>query len=492
MMPYCGRAIAVLLAVMIFVPGAEGRTPLDFESWRDELSEGNKYLKTREFEKAEDCFRLAVKDARDQIADPDDQAMCITSLADVIYAQDITAESVPLYKKALKILRKAHGKRGIEVVPAIINLAQVYEFEGDWHKADRLYQLALSVTVEHEGEQSAGAARCHHLLGRVKFEEEAPDLAEQEFFKSLEISMGLNSVKDEGELVDLLDDYTDVVRRSDRDAKILSSRFQKELLKDQVGLLRKKRGVPASNWSKEVTVRLGTTDASEDKPVLRGIEPPAQSGREIEADPDRTAPDKAALEKLNQQRIDFYKRMIAADINSLGKDHPSVARDLTGLASIYLSQRNYDEARPLLARALKIYETSYKGESGPVKETRLLLELISRENTGEGATFTSYLDKLPTIPLAAQNLEVALRLSDLAFMCFSQGKTDTALKIYYWALASVAQSSGEQSLLAAASMADFTRVLRLAGHASEADEMKSNIKAILRRDLLERKSKLLP
>ncbi|MGD9680305.1 MAG: tetratricopeptide repeat protein [Candidatus Obscuribacterales bacterium] len=485
MMPDCARAIAVLLAVMTFVPGAEGRTPLDIESWRDELAEGKKYLKTREYEKAEDCFRLAVKDARAQGAGPDDQAMCITSLADVIYAQDITAESVPLYKKALKILRRAHGKRGIEVVPAIINLAQVYEGEGDWHKADRLYQLALSVTVEHEGEQSAGAARCHHLLGRVKFEEEAPALAAEEFFKSLEINMGLDSVKDEGELVDLLDDYTDLLRRSDRDAKILSSRFQKELLKDQVGLLRKKRGVPASNWSKEVTVRLGTADGSdppEDKPVLRGIE----------LSPDRPAPDRAALEKLNQQRIDFYKRMIAADINSLGKDHPSVARDLTGLASIYLSQRNYEEARPLLARALKIYEGSYKSESGPVKETRLLLELISRESTEDGATFTSYLGKLPAIPLAAQNLEVALRLSDLAFMCFSQGKTDTALKIYYWALASVAQSSGEQSLLAAASMADFTRVLRLTGHGSEADEMKSNIQAILKKDLLERKSKLLP
>lgn len=487
MMPNCAKALVVLLVVMVLVPGAEGRAPLDLDmdSWRDELAEGKKYLKTRELEKAEDCFRLAVQNSRAQGAGPDDQALCLTSLADVIYAQDITAESVPLYKKALKILRKAHGKRSIEAVPAVINLAQVYEGEGDWHKADRLYQLALSVTVEHEGEQSAGAARCHHLLGRVKFEEEAPDLAEQEFFKSLEISMGPDSSPGEKELLDLLDDYTDVVRRSDRDAKILTSRFQKELLKDQVGLLRKKRGVPASNWSKEVTVRLGTADGSDspdDKPALRGIEPA----------PNRVTPDKAALENLNQQRIDFYKRMIAADINSLGRDHPSVARDLTGLASIYLSQRNFEEARPLLARALKIYEGTYKNESGPVKETRLLLELISRESTESGATFVSYLGKLPAIPLAAQNLEAALRLSDLAFMCFSQGKTDTALKIYYWALASVAQSSGEQSLLAAASMADFTRVLRLAGRASEADEMRSNIQAILSKDLLERRSRLLP
>lgn len=485
MKPDCAKALVVLLVVMALVQGAEGRAPLNVESWRDELAEGKRYLKTRELERAEDCFRLAVQNSRAQGAGPDDQALCLTSLADVIYAQDITAESIPLYKKALKILRKAHGKRSIEAVPAVVNLAQVYEGEGDWHKADRLYQLALFVTVEHEGEQSAGAARCHHLLGRVKSEEEAPDLAEQEFFKALEISMGLDSLKDEKGLLDLLDDYTDLVRSSDRDARIMSSRFQKELLKDQVGLLRKKRGVPASSWSKEVTVRLGTADGSDspgDKPALRGIEP-AQ---------DKPAPDKAALEKLNQQRVDFYKRMIAADINSLGRDHPSVARDLTGLASIYLSQRNYEEARPLLARALKIYEGAYTGDSGPVKETRLLLELISRESTESGATFTSYVGKLPAIPLAAQNLEVALRLSDLAFMSFSQGKTDTALKIYYWALASVAQSSGEQSLLAAASMADFTRVLRLAGRASEAKEMKSNIQAILSKDLLERKSRLLP
>ena len=45
----------------------------------------------------------------------------------------------------------------------------------------------------------------------------------------------------------------------------------------------------------------------------------------------------ATLARINKQREEFYERMIAIDVKSLGMNHPSTARDLTGLAYIYIS-----------------------------------------------------------------------------------------------------------------------------------------------------------
>ncbi len=51
--------------------------------------------------------------------------------------------------------------------------------------------------------------------------------------------------------------------------------------------------------------------------------------------------------------------MIAIDIDALGPSHPSVANDLNGLAQLYIAQKRFKEAQPLLIRALSIYDQMY-------------------------------------------------------------------------------------------------------------------------------------
>jgi tetratricopeptide (TPR) repeat protein len=286
----------------------------------------------------------------------------------------------------------------------------------------------------------------------------------------------------------------------------MKSAFQNELLKDQIGLLKRKSGAPESHWSTTVSIQMA--DKAAEEADRRGAGAGTMGGSTSAAEGETTistkvdasgiSPDKkyldfAALEDINRQRVAFYERMIAADIDSLGPDHPSVARDLNGLASIYLTQHNYSEAKPLLMRALVIYEKAYLADSSPAKQTRLLLQLISTEQDPATASIdTSYIDSLPRIPAAAQKLEVALRLNDLAFMLYRQGKVPTALQVYYWALASTANSTGDSSILSAASMADMSRALRSAGRNAEAAKLEGNAGAIARRDILEKRSKLLP
>lgn len=494
--------VFLALAIVLLLPVKLHAAMLS--DWQEELKDGQRLLKTKELEKAEVCFRQAYKDVRrsgDRKTDA--LVLCIESLAALLYMEDQVAETIPLYKKSLRLLKRSYGKNSIETVPTIVVLAGIYEDEGDFKKAVKLYTRALDITAKADSVDGFAYADYQARRGRVKVELGLLKQAEEDYLASLTKLMAQESLPSNQVLVKVVDDYTNLLRKTEADAKTLRSKFQNELLKDQIGLLNKKKDIAESAWSKEVSVQIeGKSEKKilpDENVVLRGIEPeeiePEKKDAKVEITPDKPMSDSAALANINHQRVAFYQRMIAVDIDSLGAEHPSVARDLTGLASIYLSQRKYDEAKPLLARALKIYETVYKTNSRPVKDTKFLLELISQVNFDQfqaGPVYVSYVDELPLIPLQARQLEMALRLNDLAFMCYSQGKIQTALKIYYWALASTVHSSGEQSLLAAASMTDMSSLLALTGRGTDAENMKNNAYTIWRRHLTISRSRLLP
>lgn len=206
--------------------------------------------------------------------------------------------------------------------------------------------------------------------------------------------------------------------------------------------------------------------------------------------------DFVALESVNKQRIAFYERLIATDIDSLGAEHPSVARDLGGLASIYLAQRKFEEAKPLLSKALAIYEKVYSEDAAPVQRTRAILQLISEETRqppqASNLDLTAYISNLPPISQSVKKLEIAYRLNDLAFANYCQGKIDRAEKIYSWAVASTASAAGEGSMLAVASLIDYSRALRSGRHQQEADFMDDTAQALLRRNIAANASRFNP
>lgn len=469
------------------------------DSWKAELAEGERLLTTKELAKAEYCFRQACKHVQGlKPAPPDDVVVCLESLAKVLYMEDQIVETIPLYKKSLKLLKRAHGEKSIRTVSTLVTLGNIFEDEGDYKKATGYYTEAIEITSSTtDGAAKLLTADYTHRLGRNQFKQGLLAEAEASYLAALTVVMQPNMQPTSAFIEEVLSDYTNLLISTIYNAKTLHSAFQNELLKDQLGTLKQKKGNAVSNFSTKVSIQMAdkaAADATARNIDLHTASDTIASNFDTARMPiDKKYSDFAALEDINRQRISFYERMIAADIDSLGAQHPSVARDLNGLASIYLLQRNYNEAKPLLARALEIYEKAYIGDSGPARQTKLLLALISEEqNPGTSTVDLSYIESLPKIPLAAQKLEVALRLNDLGFMLYSQGKVATSLQVYYWALASTASSTGDMSILTASSMVDMSRSLRSSGRSTEAEKFEGNARAIARRDLLEKRSKLLP
>lgn len=480
---------------------------VDSRQWKQELIQGEAYLRTKELENAETCFESAYRLIR---RDPSSTAFelvtVMESLAKSQYMQEKLEESLGLYLKALATLEKHEGKEDVALVPTLNIIGGVYENEGDFKKAEKYYHRALEISERVEGDKSLTAATCRHKLGRIYFLEGKPLEAEEAFYKALVavLEPGDSSASSKAAkpslselspafLEELLSDYIDLIVKSDLPSKVVQSRFQGELLKDEIDLLARRKGVAPSSFSKEVSYRISTGSASSGSTGDTGTKAALGQSGDNTIVPARKPSDPVALEKINRQRVLFYERMIEVDIKSLGRNHPSVARDLTGLANIYLSQRRYEDAKPLLQRALRIYQDCYEADSQLVKQTRLLLQLISEEESPSSAYhFVSLAAELPSIPLSAQTLDTAFRLNELAFQCYCQGRIERARKLYEYALAATVAASGEESPLSAACMADLSRLMRLTGRVDKAERLENNARAIWRKKLQEKRAQLLP
>ncbi len=105
--------------------------------------------------------------------------------------------------------------------------------------------------------------------------------------------------------------------------------------------------------------------------ALRGIQQPASERALV---PAYNIINESLFKQSHYEKgEDFYQRTIAADIDALGPNHPSVANDLTGLAQLYISQQKYSEAKPLLGRALRVYDQVYGASNILTINTRALL-----------------------------------------------------------------------------------------------------------------------
>lgn len=475
----------VLCASILF--SVSSFSPVQALSWHDAISEGERRLKLQQLDLAEGCFRQAVRDVkRDRSSKPDDVAYCMARLAAVLQDLDISEEAGPLYKKAIKVLERAHGRQSASLLPDLMALGYIYENDGDFKKAGKLYSRSVEIASIDPGPASLTLADCQHSLGRLNFKEGQFVPAELCYRAALALVLGQKTLPSSQLLEEIISDYTDLLEKSYAPGKNVAGDVRSELLKDRLAELSRKKGVPASSFEKEVSVRLAR-DAY-DKISGDAVSSPAANSPSIASalpviPPSTATADFVAREPLNQQRIDFYERMIAIDIKSLGPEHPSVARDLSGLAAVYMAGNRYEDAKTLFMRALKIYEKVYGGDALLVKRTRAMLELICENQTAEDspAAGTNFVAELPALPVAAQKIDIAIRLNYLAALCYSLGKIADAEKIYAWALADTYCSTGEQSMLTAAGLRDYARVLRSAGNSVRAQAMEDDARAIVRK-----------
>jgi tetratricopeptide (TPR) repeat protein len=485
--------------------------------WKGAVDEGNARLKLKELVAAEACFREAVRAAkRDKAITPDDLVVCLESLAGVLQTEDQTQDAVPLYQKSLRILERAHGKESEKAVPTITILGDIFCNEAQYKIAAKYYRQALAIVEETSGRSSFRFADLEHRIGLTTFKAGYPQLAQEMYSISLATLMRQGKLPNGDLLEDLISDYTESLRKTLADRRVLASNFQSELLNDRVGELVRSKSADDSFWTKQVSFDLLGSNPKQNQKSVAAVSQEAQSSADMVHPSDGTSArrasaamqagslstelsrrisDSAALQQINKQRVDFYERMIAIDAKTLGPQHPSMARDLTGLAYVYLSQKKYQEAKALLTRALAIYQQTYGADPLSVKRTEFLLSLIDHKDQADavsGEPLDNYLAALPRIPIEAQKIDLALRLNYLALLCYSLGELEEAKRIYSWALVSTAQACGEDSMLAGSCLTDYARVLRSAGNQLEAEKCEGTAKKIASRAMFREASVALP
>lgn len=491
--------IALSIAVGCPLPGISGDV-----AWKTSLIQGEEYLNHKQLEKAEDSFRQALKEIKRSAHTHEEMALCLESLAKTIYLEDQIYEPIPLYKKAVQELQKAYGKNDLRLVPDLLMLGDIFENEGDYKKALKFYNHALAISSTNGECHNLTCADCMHRIARVYVKQGNFKDADDMFLEVTSIVMEQKSLSSSEFLENNLIDHISLLLKTEYNASIRTSVLETELLKDKQGVFHKKGSTNETTFSTGVSASLADRIERGERPDIQHITGITGSDHigsqinlpriEINPIPGKSS-DFAALQDIQNQRIIFYERLIETDIKSLGPDHPSVARDLTWLAYIFIAQKNYDKARPLLLKARDIYTRIYQSDPGhdKLQHVDLLLALISEEQNPQATTIdTQYLKSLPSLPQDAKTLEVALRLNDLAFMLYCQNKTANSLKVYYWALASLVGACGDRNPLTACCMLDMSKLLRLSGKADEALKLEGSARAIARKELIEKRSQVLP
>lgn len=462
--------------------------------WRAFLEQGQKQLASKSLTDAEVSFRQALRSIKRVPHSVDDLVLCMKSLADLLQMEDFKEESWKLYRQALKRLEREYGKDSVKLLPILVTMGSVTEFEGEYKKAAVLYQRAADLARAHAGAQSFELANCLHHLGHSISQDGPYRDAEENYRLALSIMMAQPSLPSSDCLLELLSDYIDLLRKYTGPSKILASQYEKELLKDQVQDLDKTRAVPQSAWQQELlrqkqsqnnNGRIVIDNAPESGNNLETFSTVAQLLSSLSSTPDFNSFVSPVLDRGNgEDQIDYFERMVAIDAKTLGPTHPSVARDLKGLAAVYVTQHRYREARPLLEQALKIYQSVYAPDDLSVQRLRLLLSLIDEQSkvaadTSNTTDSANDFADLVAIPLQAQTFEVAQRLNELAFLDYSQGKLEDARNHYAYALSSISNATGRQSVFVAACLQDYLLVMLSSGRKEEADKMQLQARSIL-------------
>ena len=442
------------------------------DNWRARVNDGDHMVQEHRLHDAEECFKETLKEVKKEKHSHDDLALVESRLADVLQMQDITEDSVPLYKKAVHQLAKAHGKDSELLILDLLKIGQVFEAEREPKHAAKIYRRTLKISEKSEGANSVAYADSLYRIGRTDTTLGRTVKAQLLFRQAIGIVMAQTDLSSGFPLLSFLNDYVDLLKKNEHPEKILTSEFQTQLLKDPLGGTTPTTAVVPSEWQKEVAARLAkSSPAAQTELGAIGTTQPIPS----------TSNPASSLPPVPEgQSQDFFERMIAVDIKSLGPDNPVVANDLIALSSLFIAQERYSEAKPLLERALTIYRSVYDDDNILVKRTQQSIGEVSKpvEIVQHGNIALAEMPPQPQIPLEAKNIEIARRLNELAFRTYAQGQVDEATTFYGWALASTVASTGARSELVAGCCSDYGRVLRSAGRVETAVQLEKVARSI--------------
>lgn len=476
-------AVAMLTIMALTIqPGLAAES-----SWNSDYARGLEAESAQQPAQAEASFRKALDEMQHEPHKTTDQEACLRKLGDALMLRNKTREAQSIYQYLLNLLTKNYGANSTKVAPILIVLGSIQESLGDHTSAMSFYQRALNINEKNYGRYSPEFAGTLHSVGRASYRAGDTASANKHYKKALSIlsqEAGLNASQ---ELKGLLKDYNDLIKGDDQSDKDLIKTFDSDIYGTKTAATPQTNssgstGTANSAWSKENAFQLKaqTQQQVNDDPqiMLRGIDKPG-SDQNL-APVFKTMSDTIFNQSHFEKGEEYYKRKIAIDVDALGPNHPSVANDLSGLAVFYMLRQNYALAKPLLARALPIYEKAW-GESN-LLTVNASLSLASCEfhlgNTeAAAALYRQALSHGNTI--GPNSLETARALNDMAYLYFHQGKLQEACTFYEWALASTEKAVGPKDPLLAACLKDYAQVLSSLGRTDAASAAESKAESIL-------------
>lgn len=472
-----------------------GATAAVDESWSSLYSEGEDYLSNQRPALAETCFRKALKSVKKQSTSTEDFEKCLRKLADTLVLRDKTAEAMGLYQQVLTSIESKEGPNSSKLVPLLFTIGSIQEGAGNHGAAMVYYRKAVSISERNWGPYSPQISDGLQRLGRAAHKAGDYREAGRSYKQAIEALSKDPSLDASARMETARSDYANLIKNLDDSDRQLIKEFQTDILRgstsanasDSSGApqaqLKPEIKTNGSAWQQQTIAKMDSSRANQinedPRVILRGAAHPTSDTTLAPAY--KTVEDTIFTQDRFDKAEDNYKRTIAADLESLGANHPAVANDLVALAQLYLSHQRYADAQPLLRRALAIYEQVYGAGNALTVKTRSTLasaELHTGNVEGAANIYRNLLSSKQA-SLGPNNLETANALNQLAYVSYQQGKLEDARTFYEWALASTEGATGQQDPLVAACLKDYAKVLRSLGRDEDASAAEARAEKIL-------------
>jgi CHAT domain-containing protein len=329
-----------------------------------------------------------------------------------LYEQGQYVKAIPLSERLLTLLKSVIGSEHPLVATSLINLANLYYKQGQYEKAELLYQRSLAI-LEALGKDYPDVATSLNNLALLYDSQGQYEKAEPLYQRSLAI---LEKA--------LGKDHPDVATSLNNLALLYNSQGQYDkseaLYKRSLAIVEKVLGKEHPDVANSLN-NLATLYVDQ--------------GQYEKAEP-------------------LYQRSLAIREKVLGKEHPDVAQSLNNLATLYVDQGQYEKAEPLHKRSLTILEKAF-GKEHPDVATSLMNLATLYVNQGQYEKAEPLYQRSLTIlekAFGKEHPDVATSLMNLATLYVNQGQYEKAEPLYQRSLAIREKVLGKEHPLVATSL----------------------------------------
>ncbi|MBX9567750.1 MAG: tetratricopeptide repeat protein [Candidatus Obscuribacterales bacterium] len=456
-------------------------------SWDNYHAMAQAATRQRDWNKAQQFWRLSVQEADDTGADLTKLIPSLMGLGDALTQLGRVNDALAVYQRAYNVLLREKGPASSETINAMIDLASCYESQGLNRKAEDMYNRIFA--LESQSADPAVMAHGYHRAASYYARSGKLEKGASAYRKAIsKLDKNAASVAQSAQLQSILKSYSDLLKEQNKtgeaqeiDKKLnnlasIQSQSSVDAGSGRIGSsVQESESSTFSSTAAQVNESTFGSQENESNKIISSAE--SVSANSMFA----TLSEVSAGQKRYDEAEPLYRKVIEIDEQSLGPDHPGLASDLTNLALLYNLQGKNSEALPLLERALSIYLKAYGDSNLAVVDCKLNLA-TTYDRLGQSQKAEElYKQALESSQSAGGpgKFVTAKILNRLAFFYYKQSRYSESEATYIKALAATEQSMGASSRYVAACCQDYARVLQAAGKTAEANAIRNRAKQIL-------------